>query len=135
MAAGFRTPLQVELVDHLANDGQGTWRLLQPLIYEDKHNAVWTVPSGATTDFASTPRVPFAYLLYGNRAHAAATLHDYLLVSQVCSREYADELFLEAMESVGIKPSIAGAMYRAVAGRTRQLAERLNPWHCDEYPR
>ena len=132
MAAGFRTSLHVELVDHLANDGQGTWRLLQPLIYEDKHNAVWTVPSGATTDFASTPRVPFAYLLYGNRAHAAATLHDYLLVSQVCSREYADELFLEAMESIGMKPRHVGAMYRAVAAHTRNLAARLNPWGSHE---
>jgi hypothetical protein len=124
----FLTPLRVELVDPLAHDGQGEWALLAPLMYEDKHGDMWTVPVGFATDFASVPRAPFAYWLYGNRAHAPAVLHDWACRTEVCPRERADELFLEAMESIGMKPSHVGAMYRAVAGHTRNLAARLNPW-------
>jgi hypothetical protein len=129
---GFLTPLMVELIDHIANNGQGEWYLIAPLTFIDKEQTRWTVPVGFTTDFASVPRVPFAFWIYGCRAHAPAVLHDWACRTNACPREKADELFLEAMESTGMKPSHAGAMYRAVAGHTRNLAAKLNPWSNHE---
>ena len=37
-----------------------------------------TVPTGFFTDFASVPRMPFVFLLFGDVAHEAAVIHDYL---------------------------------------------------------
>ena len=37
-----------------------------------------TVPTGFLTDFASVPRMPFVFLLFGDVAHEAAVIHDYL---------------------------------------------------------
>jgi hypothetical protein len=124
----FTTPLRIELIDPVANEGQGQWCLIDPLIYVSEEGTEYVVDTGFSSDLASTPRAPFAYWLYGNRAHAPAVLHDWAIRTEACPRERADELFLEAMESIGMKPSHAGAMYRAVAGHTRNLAARLNPW-------
>ena len=121
--ASFRTSLQVELIDPLAHKGQGTWRLMQPLLFEDDHGAVWIVPVDFETDFASVPRIPFIYAWTGNTAHAPATLHDWAIRTHACSREYADELFRQAMESIGMPKWRLGAMYRAVSAETRNRKE------------
>ena len=135
MAFGFHNRLRAELIDHLANDGQGEWELLSPLIFEDRDGNVWTVPAGFTTDYSSVPRAPIVYLRYGNRAHAPAAVHDWAIRTKACSREQADELFLEAMESIKMAGKHAGPMYRAVAAETRNIAARENPEPSDDYPR
>lgn len=96
----FRTSLKVELVDHIDS---GTWRLLAPLVYWSQlTQASIVVPDGFVTDFASVPRVWFAYLLTGNTAHAPAVVHDYLYRTRLYPRELCDKVFLEAMESVDV---------------------------------
>jgi hypothetical protein len=133
--ASFRTSLQVELIDPLAHKGQGLWRLLQPLVFEDNYGGVWTVPVDFESDFASVPRLPFVYAWAGNTAHAPSVLHDWAIRAGVTSREYADELFRQAMESIDMPAWRVGLMYRAVSAETRNIAARLNPWKCDDYPR
>jgi hypothetical protein len=123
MAAGFRTTLDVRLVDHNAHSGRGEWMLLADLVFEDADGRVWTVPAGFRTDFASVPRVPIAFLLAGCTAHAPAALHDWACSTKPCPRSYADELFRQAMESVGMPPERVRIMYNAV----RAYTERNDP--------
>ena len=123
----FENYLDIRLIDDLANDGQGSWMLLSSLTY-DRKGVKYVVPVGYIIDINSTPRVVYAYRKYGNRAHRACVLHDYLITSGIVTRERADELFLEAMESLGVKGDIAGPMFRAVSAETRNIETRKNPW-------
>ncbi len=75
-----------------------SWRLLEPLIFESAIVGTVLVPAGFTTDFASVPRLPVAYLLAGDAADAAAVVHDYLYRTAVVERSSADDVFAEAME-------------------------------------
>jgi hypothetical protein len=124
----FRTPLRVELVDHLAHDGQGEWAVLEPLEYVTNAGVLYVVLPFFRTDFASVPRAPFVYLLAGNTAHAPAALHDWLIRNEPIEREEADAIFREAMESIGMPPSRIRRMYNAVRAHTENIAKRANPW-------
>jgi hypothetical protein len=124
----FTTPLRIELIDPVANEGQGQWCLIDPLIYVSEEGAEYVVDTGFSSDLASTPRLPFAYLLTGNTAHAPAALHDWLIHTNACPREEADAIFREAMESIGMPPSRIRRMYNAVRAHTENLAKRANPW-------
>lgn len=128
----FRTSLQVELIDPLAHKGQGLWRLLQPLVFEDTYGGVWTVPADFESDFASVPRIPFIFAWAGNTAHGPAVLHDWAIRTEACAREYADDLFRQAMESINMPHWRIALMYQAVAAETRNIACRLNPWKCND---
>jgi hypothetical protein len=72
------------------------------------------VPAGFTTDFASVPRLPLAYMVFGNKAHMAAVVHDYLYTTGIWPKDQADLVFREAMLATGIKPWQAEQMYAAV---------------------
>lgn len=79
----------------------GEWVLLAPLEYASKrHGMTVTVPQGFTTDFASVPRLPFAYALFGDRGHKAAVIHDYLYATKSVSRSVADSIFKEALSEI-----------------------------------
>jgi len=125
----FKSSLDIRLIDDLANDGQGSWVLLSPLVYESNEGVEYVVGAGFCSDMASVPRAPVAFLLTGNSAHRAAVLHDYLLSTGIVPRPRADELFLEAMESVNMPPARVRRMYNAVRARTEQV---MNPWGRDE---
>jgi phytoene dehydrogenase-like protein len=71
-----------------------------------------TVPDGFVTDLASVPRLPAAYLLFGNRARRAAILHDWLYTERF-PREWADAVFFAAMRHE-VNPPAAYAMWLAV---------------------
>lgn len=71
------------------------WKLLQPLSYQ-YHSITFTAPSGFVSDFASVPRIPIIFAIFGNRAHRAAVIHDYLYSIQY-DRSTADKVFLAAM--------------------------------------
>lgn len=94
--AKFITTLQTECI----NDDK--WRLIAPLRYESDIAGTITVPAGFECDFASVPRVPIFYMLFGDEAHQAATLHDYLYRYAVVPRKVADEVFREAMSVSGV---------------------------------
>ena len=59
-------------------DSDCIYILDSPLIYLSDIVGKIMVPEEFYTDFASVPRVPIAYMLFGDRAHREAVLHDYL---------------------------------------------------------
>jgi hypothetical protein len=94
------------------------WLLLSPLIYKsDVLGCIIEVPEGFVTDFASVPRVPFAYMVWGDRAHHESVVHDYLyrLDSEpMVTKHQADLVFKEAMQCRGKSPMIYWPMYLGV---------------------
>lgn len=86
----FVTPLRAEKLS------ERNWELLEALIYKsDTLNDYIVVPKGFVTNFASVPRLPFMYLLFGGIGDEAATLHDWLystLCSIDVSRAKADKI-------------------------------------------
>ena len=82
-------------------EGNGEFVVLGGLSFRAQNGELFTVPSGFITNFASYPLV--GRMVYGvnDDSRYAAVLHDYLYATQCVSRERADELFLEALESRG----------------------------------
>ena len=69
------------------------------------------------TDFASVPRVPLIYELWGNKAHREAVLHDYLFRKNSIPRVsfmLANRVFLEAMLATGKPWRVAYPMFWGV---------------------
>lgn len=54
------------------------------------------VPENFPTDLASVPRLPGAFLLFGEKARRSAVLHDWLY-GQRADRSFADAVFYAAM--------------------------------------
>lgn len=89
----FKTKLIVE------SDGKD-WVLSRPLVFDSDWYGLIEVPIGFKSDFASVPRIPFVYSLFGNQSHSAAIIHDFLYSGQTkLSRKAADKIFEEAMKS------------------------------------
>jgi len=91
----FLTELDVRLRDNKI------WVLDSSLAYESNLVGRIEVPSRFETDFASVPRLPVIYLLWGDRAHREAVLHDYLYRMDsipLVSFSTANKVFLEAMK-------------------------------------
>lgn len=68
----FQSPLRVQKSD------EQEWVLIEPLIYQSNNIGRIVVDAGFVTNFASVPRLPFMYLLFGGVGDEAATLHDWL---------------------------------------------------------
>lgn len=108
----FLTKLETEL-----KDGDRIWVILAPLIFDSDALGKIEVPTGFETDFASVPRVPVAYTLFGDRAHRESVIHDYLYREDsipVVGRLQADGVFLEAMAERGKGFFVRYAMYWGV---------------------
>jgi len=110
MKSQFLTPLDVRLkTDEI-------WVLAQHLkFYSKMLDKTIDIEEGFETDFASVPRLPIVYTLWGNQTHREPILHDWgyrkdsgLTFSQ------ANKLFLEAMEATGKPFYIRYPMYYAV---------------------
>lgn len=112
----FISSLTVTLVDELAADGRGIWMVSIPFCYQsDILNKIVNVPIGFTTDFASVPRIPGVFDAFGDRAHKAAVIHDYLYHHhEICDKDTADKVLKEAMLVSGIDPDVADAFYLGV---------------------
>lgn len=94
MNSQFKTHLEGVYLD------DGHYVLSEELVYfSELLNKEIIVPKGFKTDFASVPRVPIAYWLFGGRAHHESVIHDYLYrtIPHICSRKQADQVFKEAM--------------------------------------
>jgi len=90
----FLTELEVRQID------DAKWLLVVPLKYQSAiYGGIITVPDGFVTDFASVPRVPFVFWLYGDRAHRESVVHDFLYQTNSVSRKMADDICLEAMKA------------------------------------
>ena len=123
--------------------GSRRWLLGEDLVYRSAAlKTQITIPRGFVTDRASVPRLPLAFLLTGDRADAAATLHDWIYQTHlVAERGLADLAFLEAavlppdLES-GL---VARVMYRGIriwgGGAWDSGPERLERYENAALPR
>lgn len=90
----FLTPLDGRWLD------DEHFMLLSPLKYASVlFGDVITVEAGFVTDFASVPRAPIIYSLFGDRAHHESVPHDFLYQTHLkgCPKPLADKIFKEAM--------------------------------------
>jgi len=94
------------------------FELTIPLTYEsDLLKCVLIVPAGFQSDRASVPRIPIAYMLFGDKAHREACLHDYLYRSDsipVATRKQADDVFYESMKLRGKSWFVRWCMWSGV---------------------
>jgi hypothetical protein len=107
MIIEYLTRLRMEAV----NDS--SWILMQPFVVTIDNDLI-TVPENFTTDLASVPRVPVAYMLVGGRGTYAAVIHDYLYATGQYSRAFADEVFLNALKKDGVGFFLRRMMYVGV---------------------
>lgn len=111
----FLSQLDVTLTKDDANDGRGAWVVDSPLVYWSMvTDETYTVPTGFTTDFASVPRLPIVFNIAGDTAHRASVLHDWLYTTKTVTRELADRIYLEAMQSTKVDYWKCILMYAAV---------------------
>lgn len=109
----FTSPAVLEVLD------DWEFRLVLPFeFYEgsrENPSAVYCVPAGFVTDLASVPRWMWSFLQPTGRYTKAAILHDWLIKPDSgVIRADADRIFYEAMQVLGVHPSLAWLMYRAV---------------------
>lgn len=98
--SAFLTSLEVE---NATGQDDGKWRLTAPLVYQsDVAGMTFTVPAGTISDFASVPRLPLAYMLFGDRASEASVVHDFLYTSHLVPRSVADAVLREASAVTGV---------------------------------
>ena len=89
--SAFLDPLRVKLA------GKDRWILETRFRFLDSTGRVTEVPAEFITDFASVPRLPFAYLIAGGRCPQAAVPHDFLYQHPDWDdRPGADRIFWEA---------------------------------------
>lgn len=89
----FLTELRVKRIP-------GRWELIEPLVYEsDLLQRNVTVPAGFTTDFASVPRLPISFALFGDVVHKAPVVHDFGYSEGSENRKTWDRIFLEALDA------------------------------------
>ena len=93
---------------HCTQVSPDEWELADDFKYASKLlDRVIVVPKGFRFDFASVPRLPLMYAVFGNTAHKAATVHDWLYTSKqhpdstpdnliYVNRKTADAIFEEA---------------------------------------
>ena len=99
--------------------GADHWELLAPFGYETDDGVVITAPKGMITDLASVPDVARSLVSECGVITKAAVIHDYLYVEkqaggQPISREYADDVMLEAMTDDGVDFHIRNLVHAAV---------------------
>jgi len=86
------------------------WRLTKPFFYFHNTGITIVIPKGFECDGDSVPRIPVIYAMYKGRAIQAAWVHDYLYQEQR-GKEFADLMFLDAMEDQGIPEHIRYPIY------------------------
>lgn len=109
--SSFTTPADLRI--HSAN----TWELLADFSFHVgsySSDDVITVPAGFVTDLASVPRILWTFLPPHGKYSKAAIIHDYLYEYGIRTKKYADDVFLEAMEVLGVPAYKRQLMYWAV---------------------
>ena len=107
MNVKFLTTLDVRDIDN------HFWMLLAPFVVEVDGRLVY-VPAGFTTDFASVPRLPLTFMLFGNIGHRAAVVHDYLCSLKTCTYQEAAKAFEACMREEKVSWWRRWAMTKAV---------------------
>lgn len=95
------------------NIGGGFHELVEPFVYESRTVGFVVVPTGFRTNFASVPRLPLIYLLFGGIGDEEAVIHDWLYTPPhqththcgiTVSRSTADSVFRGARYAVAYRP-------------------------------
>jgi hypothetical protein len=116
LVARWLSRLQAEDVDELA----GIDRLLAPLgFYSQILDCEIWAPADFRTDYASVPRLPFAYLVVGGKGRKAAVIHDWLYSGGLVNgrrltRKECDQVFAEALKATGYGWTVESLMYAGV---------------------
>lgn len=80
--------------------GRKEWEFTAPLIILvvlDGVTYLIRVPPGFKTDFASVPRIPLAFWLFGGIGDYAAGAHDWLYYTAEYPRDICDAIFREIL--------------------------------------
>lgn len=107
----FTTPADLRLLDRYL------WELLAPFEYhigQYPSAQVIRVPVGTVTDLASVPRILWVIFPPHGRYAKAAIVHDYLYAQGIGTKAWADLVFLESMEVLGVPKVRRKLMYCAV---------------------
>lgn len=109
--ARFISTLRTDRVDFASADRV----LLAPLALSSTLlDRLVIVPEGFVTDFASVPRAPLTYWLFGGIGDEAAVVHDFLYETGAVTRDLADLVYGEALEACGVARWRRAAMVLAV---------------------
>ncbi len=76
--------------------------------------AVIESPVGRITDFTSTPQAIWNQIPPWGKHGPAACVHDEMYWTQDFTREQADDVLREAMELLGVTPTLIGLIYDGV---------------------
>lgn len=95
------------------HDGRNWWLEFQ-LIYRSNNLGQIVVPKDFIGDFASTPAFLWADIPPWGKWSAAAWLHDYVYWTQPCTREQADDLLMEAMQTCNVDARRRMLIYQGV---------------------
>lgn len=109
--------------------GRVIYQLNTPLVYYSEKLGRIEIPELFMTDLASVPRVPIVYMMWGDRAHREAVLHDYLFRKNsvpVVPFSTANFVFKEALISRGQPAYIYYPMYGGVCLGGKSSYHRLN---------
>ena len=137
-----------ELVIKEFQGDENLWQLDEELVYKSdlltdptsssSMSGVVVVPAGLYTDLASVPRVPFIYESWGNRAHRAAVIHDYLYridARPALSYSSCNAVFREAMGATGASFQIRWPMWLGVfLGGWTSYHKRSVDWQPGDDP-
>ncbi len=96
------------------------YKLLHNFYYKTNNGTFIAVPIGFKTDFASVPWFFRRIIPATGRYNEATVIHDFLCyaANEAGSKEdrkYADKIFLECMEALGVKKWKRKMMYRGVS--------------------
>ena len=79
------------------------WKMHEAMYFEVGNTGEYiVVPKGFVTDFASTPSLLKSVFPKSGPYLVGAIVHDYLYWNQSCTKEQADNIFLQAMEKAKI---------------------------------
>jgi hypothetical protein len=121
--AEFTTDLDVQL----KRGSDSIWIIRMPLLYYSPKYGDIEIKAGFETDFASVPRLPIAYALWGNKTHREPVLHDFAFCKDSgFTFKQANDLFLEAMTCTGKPRYIRYPMYWAVCAFSYPCFHRRN---------
>lgn len=130
--ASMPKPLIVAILDSdYEREGRTTAIVAQGFAYDHPGSgAEIVVPEGYITDFASIPTLARAVFPPFGRHAKAAVLHDWLyLIGEPGRRDFADRVFLDAAEELGVGYMRRHAMYQAVRlGGGGAYAKEYKTW-------
>jgi len=88
-------------------------QLIEPIIF-DLGGAPVEIPAGFRTDFASSPKIVWAWIPPWGKYSRAAVIHDFLIRNKIVSRGEADDLFLDHLVEAGVSKLKRNVMWAAV---------------------